>query len=125
MFTQQDKYKDNVILKLTFEFALDIIKFCDLLENERKFVLSRQILKSGTSIGANIKEAQNAESPLDFIHKFKIALKEADELEYWLYLCNASDGYPRADQLLEKLQVIIMVATKIVNSTKEKHGRKR
>ncbi len=78
--------QDNLILNLTFDFSLVIIDFAEKLNEMHKFVLSNQILKSGTSIGANVKEAQNAESKSDFIHKFKIAAKEADEAEYWLLL---------------------------------------
>ncbi len=63
--------KENIIVKLTFEFALDIIEFAEELENQRKYVVAKQILKSGTSIGANVREAQNAESKNDFIHKLK------------------------------------------------------
>ena len=70
--------KENIIVDLTFKFALTIISYCDKLENNKKFVLARQLLKSGTSIGANVREAQNAESKADFIHKFKVAAKEAD-----------------------------------------------
>jgi four helix bundle protein len=76
--------KDNIIVSKSFDFALQIIEFAELLESKRKFILANQILKSGTSIGANIREAQNAESKADFIHKMKIAAKEADETEYWL-----------------------------------------
>jgi four helix bundle protein len=79
--------KENVIVKLSFEFALQIIDFVEKLESNRKFVIANQLLKSGTSIGANVREAQNAESKADFIHKLKIAAKEADESEYWLLLC--------------------------------------
>ena|SRR5258708_32844136 len=68
--------KENLMVKLTFEFALDIIEFSELLESKRKFVVARQILKSGTSIGANVREAQNGESKNDFIHKLKIAAKK-------------------------------------------------
>jgi len=102
-FTQQEKYKDNIVLKLSFEFAKDIVAFSEVLQELKKFTFANQIIRSGTSIGANIKEAQNAESKADFIHKMKIAMKEADELEYWLFLCNACEGYPNADLLLEKL----------------------
>lgn len=86
--------KDNVIVDLTFKFALGIVDYCELLESKRKYVLARQLLKSGTSIGANTREAQNAESKTDFIHKFKIAAQEADEGQYWLFLCKGSDHYP-------------------------------
>ncbi len=82
--------KENVIVKLSFEFALQIIDFVEKLESNRKFVIANQLLKSGTSIGANVREAQNAESKADFIHKLKIAAKEADESEYWLLLCQFS-----------------------------------
>ena len=57
------------------------------LEELKKYVISNQLLKSGTSVGANVREAQNCESKADFIHKFKIAAKDADETEYWLLLC--------------------------------------
>jgi len=72
--------KENKILALSFEFALAIIAYCEELETCRKFVLANQLLKAGTSIGANIREAQNSESKADFIHKMKIAAKEADEI---------------------------------------------
>ena len=62
--------KDNVIIKLTFQFALKIIEYCEVLQEDRRFVIANQLLKSGTSVGANIREAQNAESKGDFIHKF-------------------------------------------------------
>ena len=68
--------KDNVIIKLTFQFSLDIIKYCESLQEDKKFIIANQLLKSGTSIGANIREAQNSESKADFIHKFKIAAKK-------------------------------------------------
>lgn len=91
----------NLIVDLSFEFALKIIKYVELLEKDHKYVIARQLLKSGTSIGANVREAQNAESKTDFIHKFKIAAKEADETEYWLLLCKNSEAYPNCDDLLE------------------------
>jgi four helix bundle protein len=117
-FTDNPKYSENVILKLSFELAVDIINFSNSLDNYKKFTISKQILRSGTSIGANIKESQNAESKKDFIHKLKIALKEADELEYWLYLCNEVDDYPNADELLLKLVSVKRILNKIISSTK-------
>jgi four helix bundle protein len=70
---------------------------------KRKYVIARQILKSGTSIGANIRESQGAESKADFIHKLKIAAKEAEETEYWLLLCEKSKDYPKPSELKTKL----------------------
>lgn len=95
--------KENVIIDLTFKFAIGIINYSDELEGQKKYVLARQLLKSDTSIGANSSEAQNAESKADFIHKFKIAAKEADETEYWLMLCKASKDYPNPDSLLKEI----------------------
>jgi len=98
--------KENLILDLTIEFAIDIIEFAEILEEKRKFVVANQLLKSGTSIGANAREAQNAESKADFIHKLKIALKEADETEYWLLLCSKSKNYPNPIMLMDKINHI-------------------
>jgi len=117
-FTNNPKYKENIILKLTFEFAVAIVKYSEELDKVRKFSIANQILRSGTSIGANVKESQNAESKKDFIHKLKIALKEADELEYWLFLCNEVDSYPSSSNLLEKLIEIKKILNKIISSTK-------
>lgn len=117
-FTDNPKYKENVILKLTFEFAVSIVKYSEELDSKRKFSIANQILRSGTSIGANVKESQNAESRKDFIHKLKIALKEADELEYWLYLCNEIESYPSSSGLIEKLTEIKKIINKIVSTSK-------
>ena len=123
-FTDNDRYKENVILKLSFEFAIDVVKYSEELDKLRKFTFSKQIIRSGTSIGANVKEAQNAESKADFIHKLKIALKEADELEYWLYLCQELDGYPSPEELLKKLNGIIKVLNKIISKTRQSMNTK-
>lgn len=81
--------------------------------------MASQIFRSGTSIGANTREAQNAESKRDFIHKFKIAAKEADEVEYWLLLCKESEFYPNPDEkMFEELTIIIKIISKIISSSK-------
>lgn len=77
--------QDNLFLNLTFlnltlEFAVEVMQYVEILEREKRYVLAMQLLKSGTSIGANVREAQNAESKANFIHKFKIAAKEVQEL---------------------------------------------
>jgi four helix bundle protein len=110
----------NVVLRLSFQFSLEIILFCEMLEQQRKFIVARQLLKSGTSIGANIIEAQNAESLPDFIHKFKIAAKEAEETEYWLLLCDFSENYPDSKPLLEKITALNKVIGKIISTSKSK-----
>ncbi len=110
--------KENIIVELTFKFLLHIIQYCEQLESNKKYIISKQLLKSGTSIGANAREAQNAESKADFIHKFKVAAKEADETQYWLLLCNESENYPLSDSLIEELSVIIRIISKIISSSK-------
>jgi four helix bundle protein len=118
-FMQGNKEK-NLIVKLTFDFALKIIKYTELPEKDRRFVVASQLLKAGTSIGANVREAQNAESKTDFIHEMKIAAKEADETEYWLLLCDKSEGYPDCKELLTDCSSIIRVLSKIIASSKIK-----
>lgn len=111
--------RDNIIVNLTFRFSLDVVRFCEQLEEHKKFVISRQLLKSGTSIGANIREAQNAESKNDFIHKFKIAAKEGDETMYWLEICKEIDSYPFNESLIEDLNSINRIINKIISSSKQ------
>ena len=113
--------KDNIIVNLTFEFSLQIIDFSEKLRGLHKFEMASQIFRNGTSIGANVREAQNAESDADFIHKFKIAAKEADELEYWLLLCQKSEHYPTPHkQLFIHLKSIIKIISKIISTSKKK-----
>lgn len=112
------KDSENLVVKLSLEFALEIIKYSEKLEELKKFVVSRQILKSGTSIGANVREAQNAESRADFIHKMKIAAKEADETDYWLTLCELSLGYPNPEEMKKKLESLLNIISKIIITSK-------
>jgi four helix bundle protein len=112
--------KKNEILELSFEFALKVIEYCEQLEENRKYVIARQLLKSGTSIGANIREAQNAESSSDFIHKLKIAAKEADETEYWLMLCEKSLNYPTPKDLITLIISIRKLLNSIISTIKNK-----
>lgn len=111
--------RKNEILELSIEFSLLIIEFCEKLEMIRKYVIANQLLRSGTSIGANIHEAQSSESKQDYIHKLKIAAKEAAETEYWLTHCNKSENYPSTDRLLEKLLPIQKILSKIISTTKK------
>ncbi|GHT32381.1 hypothetical protein FACS189434_03990 [Bacteroidia bacterium] len=109
----------NRIVDLSFEFALQIIAFSEKLEENRKYAIARQIIRSGTSIGANISEAQSSESRADFIHKIKIAAKEAEETEYWLLLCKYSDNYPFNEEMLNMLIEIKKILTSIINTAKK------
>jgi four helix bundle protein len=111
--------KQNTVLILAFQFALDIIEYTEELESRRRFNMVNQVFNCGTSIHANIREAQNAESKADFIHKMKIAAKEADETEGWLMLCEYSKSYPKPGVLIEKLASILKLLNKIISTAKQ------
>ena len=84
--------KENVLKAKSFEFAVRIVKLCEFLrKNKKEYVLSKQILRSGTSIGALVRESEYAESKADLIHKLTIALKEANETEYWIELLSKTN----------------------------------
>lgn len=110
--------KPNIIVDKTIQFSLLVIEYCEQLESDKKFVVARQLLRSSTSIGANVFEAQNAESKADFIHKMKVAAKEASESLYWLTLCEKSRNYRFNHILIENLKEIIMILSKIISSAK-------
>jgi four helix bundle protein len=82
--------KENIIKNKSFEFALKIITLYQLLKLENEFIISKQLLRSGTSIGANVTESEAAQSKADFIHKLSIASNEARETKYWLELLHQS-----------------------------------
>src|SRR5258705_6433533 len=108
----QMQEKDNLILKLAFQFSLDIIVFTEKLQQGRKFNLANQLFRSGTSIGANVQEAQGSESKPDFIHKMKVAYKEAEETRYWLELCKEAESYPDPGKLLNDIIYIFRMMGK-------------
>jgi four helix bundle protein len=110
--------KENIVVEKSFQFALEVVLYCELLEENKKYVLSRQLLRSGTSIGANVREAQNAESKADFIHKIKLAAKEADETEYWLLICKHTPTYLFDEKLLIHVHELMKILSKIISSSK-------
>ncbi|HSU27649.1 MAG TPA: four helix bundle protein [Chitinophagaceae bacterium] len=111
--------KPNLIVDLSFEFALSLIKLYKELVENREFVISKQLLKSGTSVGANIEEAVAAQSRKDFISKMSIALKEARETRYWLRLLDRSQLVKQNyKEYLSKIDSIINVLVKIIKSSK-------
>ncbi len=113
----------NVILEKSFEFALKVIEFTEQLEERQKYVIARQLLRSGKSIGANVREAQSAESRVDFIHKLKISDKEANEVSYWLKLCKFSRNYPDSDELENQLIEIQKRLSAIISSSKRNNKK--
>jgi four helix bundle protein len=117
---QKELLKTNPIVKLSFNFSLKVVQYCEQLENARKFVIMNQLLRSGTAICANVMEAQNPESKADFIHKMKVAAKEADETQYWLMLCESTQSYPDCKELINKLEEIQKILSKIIASSRGK-----
>ncbi|SHM55340.1 four helix bundle protein [Flavobacterium saccharophilum] len=113
--------KNNVIKDKSFDFAIRIVKLYQYLCTEKKeFTLSKQLLRSGTSIGAMVRDAEHAESKNDFIHKFAIAQKEANESVYWLELLKATDYLN--DKEFENINTdaiaILKLITSIIKTTK-------
>jgi four helix bundle protein len=111
----------TLITNKSFEFAIRIVKLYKYLtETKKEFVLSKQILRSGTSIGANVRESQNAESKADFIHKMAIAQKEAGETIYWLELLNATDYLAQSEfqSIHDDAISVLKIITAIIKTTK-------
>jgi four helix bundle protein len=113
--------KENIIKKKSFDFALRIVKlYQHLTETKREFVLSKQLLRSATAIGALVRESEHAESKADFIHKLSIALKEANESDYWIELLHRS-GYVSESEyqsLFSDLDEIIRLLVSIIKTSK-------
>ena len=111
---------ENIIKEKTYQFALKLVLVCKELTNQKEYVLSKQLLRSATSIGANVEEGIQGQSKPDFIHKFSIAQKEAFETHYWLRLLRDS-GYLNkeiASQLLSDCEEIQKIITAILKTSK-------
>lgn len=113
--------KNNILLDKSFQFSIRIVNLYKYL-NTKEQVLSKQLLRSGTSIGANIYEAQEAQSKKDFISKLYIALKEVRESEYWIKLLKETDylKVKESNSILKDLVEIIKLLVTIIKTTKEK-----
>jgi four helix bundle protein len=124
VISKQEKYRD--IKERTFEFAIEIIKFVQSIDfrNEALRTLGRQVLRSGTSIGANMEEAQAGQSRADFINKCAIALKESRETIYWLRLLKEAGMYSDLEALIQEADEIArVIGAIIVNAKKNRHHR--
>jgi|KBSMisStaDraftv2_1062788.scaffolds.fasta_scaffold535847_2 four helix bundle protein len=111
---------ENKILDLSFDFAIQIIELYKMLVEQKEFVISKQLLRSATSIGANIEEANAAQTKKDFISKMSIASKEARETKYWLRLLNKSQLVKlNYHSYLQSIEHIINILTKIVKTSQE------
>lgn len=114
--------KENIVMNKSYAFALRIIKlYKHLIAEQKEYVLSKQILRSGIAIGALIKEAEHAQSKADFVNKMNIALKEANETEYWLMLLKDSDYIDEKSftSIHTDSVELIKLLSSIVKSTKE------
>ncbi|MCL1901571.1 MAG: four helix bundle protein [Endomicrobia bacterium] len=109
--------KENRLTELSMDFAVQIIELVKFLKKNKESIVSNQIGRSGTSIGANISEAQHAQSKSDFISKMEIALKESNETSYWLKLLNRSglidnSCYKTLDSLCTKIRILLIASCK-------------
>lgn len=110
--------KDNAVKDKSFQFALKIVSLYKYLTTQKnEYVLSKQLLRSGTSVGANVEEALSSQSKKEFIAKLNISLKEARETSYWLRLLKES-GYIQKGDLIEKSEELSKILTSIIISTK-------
>jgi four helix bundle protein len=114
------KETGNPILNKTLSLSVLIVKFCDQLNNDNKREIAKQLLRSGTSIGANIREAQNPESNADFVHKFKIAAKEIKETEYWLDIIEECYTKYDINKISELLDEVAKITNSIISTMKNK-----
>ena len=116
--------KENIIATKTFDFALSVVNLFVQLKKENEFIISKQILRSATSIGANVEEAIATQSRKDFIHKMSIASKEARETKYWLRLLDKSNlTQIVVDNYLIEIEHIINIITKIIKTTIESESK--
>ena len=111
--------KPNPVQEKSYKFALKIINLSRILKNKNEYVIGKQVLKSGTSVGANIEEALAGQSRADFLSKMSIASKEARETAYWLRLIRDSEilDINTASEYLEEIEELIRLLTSIVKST--------
>lgn len=115
--------KENIVVSKSYAFALRIIELYKQLVEKKEFVLSKQMIRSGSSIGANVHEAVASESKKDFIHKLSIAVKEARETSYWLNLLKDSHYISREEftELDNSCHELLKILNSIILTTKEKY----
>jgi len=116
------KKGENALKQKSYSFSLRIIKVCRELQSEKEFILSKQLLRSGTAIGALIEEANQAESRADFIHKLSIANKEANETQYWIRLLIDSEilDLANGEVLHKQCTELIKILTASIKTSKSK-----
>ena len=107
----------NIIVDKSFHFACDIVIYTEKLKEKRFFEIAKQLLKSGTSIGANVRESQRGVSTKDFKNKLGIALKEADETSFWLDVIEETNIYEVPSKLREDCEVLIKLLVSIIKNS--------
>ena len=119
--------KPNVIRDKSFTFALRIVKMYKFLIEKKEFILSKQLLRSGTAIRALVREAEHAESKADFIHKMAIAQKEANETDYWIELLYKSDYLDNSqyNSIIADIKELNKILASIIITSKEKNYEKK
>ena len=116
--------KENIIREKSFDFSLKIIALYKILTEGKEYILSKQLLRSGTNIGANVEESTAAQSVSDFIHKLSIASKEARETKYWLMLLQKSQLFDYDYSIyLKEINEIINILTSIIKTLQEKNSK--
>ncbi len=108
--------RNNAVVDKTFYLACDVVNFCGVLRANKDFEIASQLIRAGTSVGANTRESQRGSSTKDFANKLKIALKEAEEVEYWLDIIDATRNY-NLESLYKKTDEVIRLLVSIIKST--------
>ena len=119
---------ENLVKDKSFAFAIRVVRLYKILCEERKeYVLSKQVLRSGTAIGALVRESEHAQSAADFINKLSKALKEANETEYWLMLLHEADYLTEVeyDSIIKDCKELLRLLISIIKKTKENNGKLR
>ena len=119
MATQVNTGRKNLVQDKSFEFAVSIVKYYKQLKTQNEFAIAGQLLRSGTSVGANIEESLGGSSKKDFINKMTIALKEAREAKYWLRLIYESDIDKGVTPLITDASALVSILSKIVKTSKD------
>ena len=118
--------KENILKQKSYDFAISIVNLCAKINNKKKnYVLTNQLLRSGTSVGALIREAEYAQSKADFVNKLSISLKEANETYYWLSILKDTANISKTDydNLKPKIEELIKILTSSINTSKGIHGK--
>jgi four helix bundle protein len=111
--------KENIIVNKSIRFSVAALNYCQILFRQKQVVIANQLSRAAVAIGANISEAQQAESRIDFIHKIKLAAKEASEVQYWLEICWRPDEKEFRNELMNDIREINAILSRIIVTSKK------